>query len=178
MRLNKPITIHTREADEDIWRILSENLPKEQKLHIHCFTDTPELAAKLQEHFPNCWIGVTGAFQPAGMDCGTTNVNFAGVATYATNLNTAQVIRNLASASSERTSSVLRLLLETDSPYMTPNNLPVKEIGVKSARSLATCHSGMIPWTADFIANTAGNDWTTSEVLQACRDNARKMYGV
>jgi len=160
VRLNKPITIHTREADEDIWRILSEHLPKEKKLHIHCFTDTPELAAKLQEHFPNCWIGVTG------------------VATYATNLNTAQVIRNLASASSERTSSVLRLLLETDSPYMTPNNLPVKEIGVKSARSLATCHSGMIPWTADFIANTAGNDWTTSEVLQACRDNARKMYGV
>ena len=63
VRLAKPITIHTREADEDIWRILSEHLPKEQKLHIHCFTDSPELAAKLQDHFPNCWIGVTGRSQ-------------------------------------------------------------------------------------------------------------------
>lgn len=100
------------------------------------------------------------------------------MATYATNLNTAQVIRNLAGSSSERTSSVLRLLLETDSPFMTPNNLPTKEIGVKSARSLATCHSGMIPWTADFVAQTAGNGWTTEEVLRACRENAKKMYGV
>lgn len=47
-------------ADDDIWRILSENVPKEHHLHIHCFTDSPELAQKLFDHFPNCWIGITG----------------------------------------------------------------------------------------------------------------------
>ncbi|KAK9894472.1 hypothetical protein P389DRAFT_197764 [Cystobasidium minutum MCA 4210] len=158
--LGKPITIHTREADDDIWRILSENVPKEQRLHIHCFTDTPELAEKLLGHFSNCFIGITG------------------VVTYATNQNTSAVIRNLASKSTEKTSEVLRLLLETDSPYMTPNNLPVKEIGIKSARGLATCHSAMIPYTAQFVAEQAGNGWTTEEVLAVCRENAKKMYGV
>lgn len=29
------ITIHTRKADEDILPILKEELPKEQRLHIH-----------------------------------------------------------------------------------------------------------------------------------------------
>lgn len=135
-------------------------MPKEQKLHIHCFTDSPELAEKLLGHFPNCFIGITG------------------VVTYATNQNTSAVIRNLAAKSSDKTSSVLRLLLETDSPYMTPNNLPVKEIGIKSARSLATCHSAMIPYTAQFVAEQAGNGWTTEEVLAVCRENAQKMYGV
>lgn len=135
-------------------------MPQEHKLHIHCFTDSPELADKLLSHFPNCWIGITG------------------VVTYATNLNTSAVIKNLASRSEERTSAVLRLLLETDSPYMTPNNLPVKEMGIKNARSLATCHSGMIPYTAQFVAEQAGNGWTTEEVLRACRENAQKMYGV
>lgn len=147
-------------ADDDIWRILSTYVPKETRLHIHCFTDSPELAKKLLAHFPNCFIGVTG------------------VVTYSTNLNTSQVIKDLAASSSERTSSVLRLLLETDSPYMLPTNLPVKEIGVKTARSLATCHSGMIPFTAEFVAEQAGNGWTTEEVITACRENARKMYGV
>jgi TatD DNase family protein len=98
--------------------------------------------------------------------------------TYATNLNTSAVVRNLAAKSAEKTSSVLRLLLETDSPYMTPNNLPTKEIGVKSARSLATCHSAMIPYTAQFVAEQAGNGWTTEDVLRVCRENAKKMYGV
>ena len=102
----------------------------------------------------------------------------AGVATYTSNLNTAAVIRKLAGASEERTSTVLRLLLETDSPYMLPTNLPVKEMGIKSARSLPTSHSGMLPYTAQFIAETTGNGWTTEEVIRACRENATKMYGV
>lgn len=99
---------------------------------------------------------------------------FTGVVTFSTNQNTSAVIRNLASSSS----STLRLLLETDSPFMTPLNLPTSELGIKSTRSLATSHSGMIPYTAQFVAETAGEPWTTSEVLRVCRENARKMYGV
>jgi TatD DNase family protein len=165
-------------ADEDIWRILSENVPKEHHLHIHCFTDSPELAQKLFDHYPNCWIGITGKYLDGTRYVPYTYHSVTGVVTYSSNLNTSAVIRNLAASSSERNSSVLRLLLETDSPYMTPTNLPVSEMGIKSARSLATSHSAMIPYTAQFVAETAGNGWTTEEVLRCCRENARKMYGV
>jgi TatD DNase family protein len=74
--LSKPLTIHTREADEDIELILKEELPKNHrvcrfsafflghpdphKIHVHCFTDTPALAHRLLTHFPNLYIGVTG----------------------------------------------------------------------------------------------------------------------
>ncbi|KAJ3558937.1 hypothetical protein NP233_g11389 [Leucocoprinus birnbaumii] len=82
VRLKKPLTIHSREADEDTERILKEEVPREHPVHIHCFTDTPEFAANLLAHFPNLYIGITG------------------VITYTTNLSTSQVIRNLVSAAS------------------------------------------------------------------------------
>ena len=81
VKLAKPLTIHTREADEDTLRILKEEVPKdhrvshsflslpsnsalisERKIHIHCFTDTPEFAKQMLDHFQNLYIGVTGAF--------------------------------------------------------------------------------------------------------------------
>lgn len=61
--LGKAITIHTREADDDIYRILTEELRESRevvKLHIHCFTDSPELAEKILAFFPNAYIGITG----------------------------------------------------------------------------------------------------------------------
>lgn len=73
--LGKPITIHTREADEDIEGIMIDELPKAHKvcpsahflsppstlqIHVHCFTDSPELALRLLSHFPNLYIGITG----------------------------------------------------------------------------------------------------------------------
>ena len=47
----------------------------------------------------------------------------------------------------------------------------------------------MIPWTAEFVADVAGEPssgeqtqesgvWTTERVLRIGRENARKMYGV
>ena len=81
IKLSKPLTIHTREADEDTLRILKEEVPKDhrvshlippssqftsdvycKKIHVHCFTDTPEFGKKLLDHFPNLYIGVTGIF--------------------------------------------------------------------------------------------------------------------
>jgi TatD DNase family protein len=78
VRLNKPLTIHTREAEEDTERILKEIVPKEHpvspfdlpfqcfdmtdgyQIHVHCFTDSPELAGRLLDYFPNLCIGITG----------------------------------------------------------------------------------------------------------------------
>lgn len=80
VKLGKPITIHTREAEEDTERILKQEVPRDHKvslalvlfasfyrfhvclmqIHIHCFTDSPEFAQRLLDHFPNLYIGITG----------------------------------------------------------------------------------------------------------------------
>ncbi|GAA6002174.1 hypothetical protein JCM10207_003109 [Rhodosporidiobolus poonsookiae] len=163
----KAITIHTRTADDDIQRILKEELPKEQRLHIHCFTDTPECAASLLDHFPNCFIGVTG------------------VVSFSSNLNTAQVVRNLGAGCSPEKPEGLRIVLETDAPFMVPTNLPTKEMGMNSKQRFPFSTPPVLPWTAEFVARVLnegkGDDerkWTTVDVLRQARENARKLYGV
>ena len=150
VNLKKNIVIHTREADDDILRILIDNVPSETHIHVHCFTDTPELASSLLNHFPNLFIGITG------------------VITYASNTNTTEVVKN---------TPLDRLLLETDSPYMTPNTV---QKAIKAARAKSTripvCWSGMIPWTAEYIANVKGI--TVEEVLRVTTENAKRMYGI
>ena len=89
VRLGKPLTIHTREAEEDTERILKAEVSREHRvsspttfvlawislvltecacmclcsetqIHIHCYTDSPEWAARMLAHFPNLYIGITG----------------------------------------------------------------------------------------------------------------------
>ena len=96
VRLGKPVTVHTREAEEDTERILKAEVPKDHKvqcqhnftvlqlrctrrarlcaddvlplrlqnnspqIHVHCFTDSPDFAQRLLDHFPNLYIGITG----------------------------------------------------------------------------------------------------------------------
>ncbi|THH08822.1 hypothetical protein EW146_g8869 [Bondarzewia mesenterica] len=158
VRLNKPLTIHTREAEEDTERILKAEVPKEHKIHIHCYTDSPELAQRLLAHFPNLYIGITG------------------VITYSSNQNTPALVRQLTSSSTSVTIPP-RLILETDAPYMVPSNLYASLPTFKGSR-LPLCHTGMIPWTAEFVADLAGEGWDAERVLVMGRENARRMYGV
>ncbi|KAG9087481.1 hypothetical protein FRC06_002519 [Ceratobasidium sp. 370] len=200
IELGKPLTIHTREADEDIYEILTTHVPKEWKIHVHCFTDSVDLAEKLLAYFPNLLIGITG------------------VLTYATNLNTAQVIRNLVKSGpnpTDPTRSPLRIVLETDAPYMVPSNfmgVQQKAHGLKSNTRIPLCHTGMIPWIAEFVATVANQGvaeqviqdveartvtgapaatpgqaddaikikmaWTAEEVMKVARENAKAMYGI
>ncbi|QRV74348.1 TatD DNase family protein [Ceratobasidium sp. AG-Ba] len=187
VELGKPLTIHTREANDDIYEILTTHVPKEWKIHIHCFTDAVDLAERLLAHFPNLYIGITG------------------VITYATNLNTAQVVRNLVK-SNPSDPKALRIVLETDAPYMVPSNLTSvqqKAFGLKSNARMPLCHTGMIPWTAEFVATVANQglaeqviqdvesrpseeakenskklSWTAEEVMRVARENAKAMYGI
>jgi len=165
--LGKPLTIHTREADEDILCILKEHVPKEHKIHVHCFTDDPELAKELLEYFPNLYIGITG------------------VITFSTNINTRQVIADMVRGTvANAARPTLRILLETDAPYMVPTNLPIDRMGLKPGVRIPFSHSAMIPWTADFVAQTAteasGNKWTwsTADVLRINEVNAANVYGI
>ncbi|KAI0312093.1 hypothetical protein OF83DRAFT_1176966 [Amylostereum chailletii] len=157
VRLGKPLTIHTREADEDIERILKAEVPKDHKIHVHCFTDTLELAQRLLNHFPNLYIGITG------------------VITYSSNLNTSAVIRHFAASAPDLPP---RILLETDAPFMVPANLyGALPPAVKNAR-LPLSHTAMIPWTAQFVAEVSGGKWGVEEVMKLGRENARIVYGV
>ena len=54
----------------------------------------------------------------------------------------------------------LRILLETDAPYIVPANLYE------------------IPWTAAFVADVAGEGWNTDKFMADSRENARNMYDV
>ena len=139
------------------------------------------MAKSLLDHFPNLYIGVTGKDEQQILSCLMPYLNyvvaFLGVITYATNQNTAGVIKHLAGTPSS-TSPRLRIVLETDSPYMIPSNLTQQTLGLKSGQKLPISHSGMIPWTADFVANLAGERWDVDKVLAISRENARAIYGV
>ncbi|GAA5948268.1 hypothetical protein JCM10213_002214 [Rhodosporidiobolus nylandii] len=165
--LDKAITIHTRQADEDIERILKEELPREKRIHIHCFTDSPTLAASLLDHFPNLFIGITG------------------VVSFSSNVNTAQVIRDLGAKCSPDQPEGLRIVMETDAPFMVPTTLPTKELGMTSKQRFPFSTASVLPWSAEFVAKTLNEGkaegerlWTTVDVLRQARENARKLYGV
>lgn len=112
-----------------------------------------------------------------------------GVITYATNLDTSTVIRNMMTPptlETDPTSLPLRILLETDAPYMVPANL-YDDLPAIKGKKLPVCHSAMVPWTAKFVANVANGGaglvqtegrWTADEVMRVARENARKVYGV
>ncbi|KAI0803234.1 hypothetical protein BC629DRAFT_1284243 [Irpex lacteus] len=156
VELGKPLTIHTREAEEDTERILKAEVPKDHRIHIHCYTDSPEWAARMLTHFPNLYIGITG------------------VITYSSNLNTAAVIREMTPSGS------LRIVLETDAPFMVPGNIYQSLPAVKGKR-LPLCHTAMLPWTAEFVSRVASEacgSWDIESVMRISRDNARQMYGI
>ena len=77
----------------------------------------------------------------------------------------------------------LRILLETDAPFMTPSNIYAALKDCKGRLPLS--NTAMIPWTAEFTAGVANERlgdgdarWDTERVLREGRENARKMYGV
>ena len=78
----------------------------------------------------------------------------------------------------------LRILLETEAPYMIPADLYESILEIRG-KKLAVCHTAMLrsvclqlPWTAAFVAEVAGERWDANKVLTDARENARKMYGV
>ncbi|CAG8676105.1 254_t:CDS:10, partial [Acaulospora colombiana] len=148
--LGKPITVHTREADEDIEAILKEEVPKDHKY-----------IGRERERLNDATV-----FQ------------FKGVITYSTNLNTAQVVREMTRGNEPFNASQLRIVLETDAPYMVPANLydSLALPGGKSNR-LALSHSGMIPWTAGFVAGVVNENEEMSvdanDILEISKANAR-----
>lgn len=59
-------------------------------------------------------------------------------------------------------------------------------MGMKSGQKMPFSHSGVLPWTASFVAKALNeregiaeeDKWTTEDVLRVARDNARRIYAV
>lgn len=89
--LQRPVVIHTREAEEDTIRILREEGGGEVRGVLHCFTGTPALAA-------------------GGLDLGLY-ISLAGIITFPNAAELRETARRV---------PLDRLLTETDSPFLAP----------------------------------------------------------
>lgn len=96
--LEKPIILHCRDAEEDMFALLTSTVPRDWRLHLHCFTGSAEMARKFLQTFPNLFIGICG------------NVTYASSSTQT-------IVTSV---------PIERMLLETDAPYMVPRNLPAE----------------------------------------------------
>jgi TatD DNase family protein len=91
LRIKKPIVVHNRESDEDMLKIIKEYSESELKAQFHCFSSTLEYAKELVRL--NHFVSFTG------------NITFKKAD------NLSNIIANL---------SLESVMLETDSPFMTP----------------------------------------------------------
>ena len=138
----KPLILHCRDAEDDLFGIISTSIPKEWKIHLHCYTGTMETASKFLDAFPNLYIGLTG------------NVTWAK----------SRTIKQVACEV-----PLDRLVLETDSPYNVPSNLPQ---ALRSKHS----HPALVFYVAKEVANLRHED--IGKVLWATRKNIQTLYGV
>jgi len=89
-KYNKSIVVHSRDAIKDTYDIL-EKYGKGLKIDIHCFSGSLEMANKFIDI--GCFLGI------------------GGVLTFKNNVKLIEVIENI---------SLDKILLETDSPYLSP----------------------------------------------------------
>jgi len=133
--LNLPVVIHSRDADEDMQAILRERAPD---LHrrgvIHSFSSGLELADFALE---------------AGFMLG-----FNGMVTF----NSADNVREAVART-----PLDRLLLETDSPYLTPVPYRGRPNGPR-----------YLPFVAEKVAEVKSLD--VEDLLRACFDNSERLF--
>ncbi len=109
-RAEKPLIIHTREAREDTIRILREEEAAQVGGVMHCFSENWEMAAQ-------------------ALDLGFY-ISFSGIVTFANAGDLREVARKV---------PLERMLIETDSPYLTPVPHRGKPNEPRFVRQVAEC---------------------------------------
>lgn len=133
-KLQKPVIIHSRDAAQDTMNIMKENHAEDLGGVIHCFSGSLQIA---QEYVKmGFYIGV------------------GGVVTFKNGKKLKEVVEGI---------PMEAIVLETDSPYLTP--VPY--------RGKRNC-SLYIPLVAEEIAKIKGI--TAEEVIKITYENARKLY--
>lgn len=134
--LSLPIVVHNRDAHQDTMDIIKREKASEVGGVLHCFTGSVEMAREL------------------------LNLNFyislGGPVTFKNSKKAVEVAQYV---------SIDRLLIETDSPYLTPE--PFR--GRRNDSSLVRC-------VAEKIAEIKGMPF--EKVAEATAENAKKLFGI
>ncbi|XP_002159126.1 putative deoxyribonuclease TATDN2 [Hydra vulgaris] len=96
---NKPIVVHSRDAEDHVYQILCDEDMREWPIHIHCFTGNCSHLHRFVNEFPNMFFG------------------FTNLISYSTAKVTHEVVKCV---------PLDRILLETDAPYFVPKKLKNK----------------------------------------------------
>jgi TatD DNase family protein len=133
--LGLPVIIHNRDADGDVLRLLGEYAPSKGGV-IHCFSSGPEAAVRFLD---------LGYF-----------LSFAGNVTYPKSENLREALRLVPED---------RLLVETDSPYLSP----------QGRRGTSNEPANLVE-TARFIAECRG--CSTDDLARRTTENGRRLFGM
>ncbi|XP_042353574.1 putative deoxyribonuclease TATDN2 [Plectropomus leopardus] len=57
--MQKPLVIHCRDADDDLLAIMKKCVPRDYKIHRHCFTSSYPVIEPFLTEFPNLYVGFT-----------------------------------------------------------------------------------------------------------------------
>ena len=136
--LGMPICIHSREADQECLDLLKEHnaFDGSIKVLLHCFSGSAELAKQYRK---------LGAY-----------ISMAGPVTYKNNRKGPEVVEAI---------GLDHLLIETDSPYLTP--VPLRGQTNKPVN---------VKYTAEKIADILGLSF--EEVAETTMANAKEFYGI
>lgn len=126
----KPLIIHTRDAEQDTLQIMREEQANNIGGVMHCFTGSRALAE-------------------AAIDMGFY-ISFSGIVTF----NNAEALREVA-----RWVPAERLLVETDSPYLTPVPLRGKPNQPGNTRLVAECLARIRECSVDDIARQTSENF-------------------
>lgn len=145
LELDMPIVIHDRDANDDVMRILKEEgvfsknrtgSTGDAKLLLHCFSGSKELAKQYVQ------LGAT--------------ISVAGPITYKNARKGIEVVESI---------PIEHLLIETDSPYLTPEPFRGK-----------INQPPYVEYTARKIAEIKGLEY--EEVVRITCDNAKRFYRI
>ncbi|MEE6502030.1 hypothetical protein FKM82_004386 [Ascaphus truei] len=95
--LGKPLVIHCRGADDDLFRIMKKLVPWDYKIHRHCFTGSYDIIEPFLKEFPNMAVG------------------FTALLTYPSAVEAQEAMRQI---------PLERLVVETDAPFFLPKQVP------------------------------------------------------
>ncbi|XP_058856123.1 putative deoxyribonuclease TATDN2 isoform X1 [Acipenser ruthenus] len=109
--MRKPLVIHCRNADEDLFEIMKKLVPRDYKIHRHCFTDSYDVIKPFLEEFPNLSVG------------------FTALVTYPRAVQTKEAVKRI---------PLDRIVVETDAPYFLPRQVS-KRLCAYSHPGLALC---------------------------------------
>lgn len=144
-----PLFVHDRDASVDTLQILQHQLLRAghtdlSSVVIHCFTGT---AAALQGYLEaGCYIGITG-----------------WVSDQKRGLALRELIPHI---------PLSRLLIETDAPYLRPQNAPMAEDKKQKRRNTPA----LLPYVASSLADLLGV--SEAKVQQHSSDNAKRLFNL